>query len=140
MQQRMQQLAILACGGLFALPLASCADTRVDDSRVVRVDAAAVADLVQRDRPAALLVDVRPDAAFAQGSLPGAVNIRLEHLQDPRIVDRLRRAPRIIVFGQNPGSAAAMAMAKRLMSLGMKDVQLFAAGYDAWRRLNPQRP
>lgn len=129
---------VLALGLTLATGLAlftgGCASERIDDRSVPISEASDVSKAIARQARAALLVDARPDADFAAGHLPGAVNIRLEHLQDARFVDRLRSAPAIIVYGQNPGSAGAMALAKRLIGLHMRDVRYFPGGFDAWTR------
>jgi len=114
---------------------AGCSSSRIDDSVVRQIDDQGAVKAFNAKRKNAIFVDARPDAAYAQGHVPGAVNIRLEHLRDARIVNRLREAPAIIVYGQNPGTASAMALAKRLLAMGMANVELFDAGMDAWRHM-----
>ena len=80
-----------------------------------------------------MIVDSRNATQFAAGHIPGAVNVRLPDLRKERWEAELRRKNTIIVYGQNPGSASAIAMAKLLMEMGMKDVRLYERGFDEWR-------
>ena len=81
-----------------------------------------------------VIVDPRPESDYAAGHIPGAVNLRL-----PDVGEDMRRPPvlagrkTIVVYGEDPGSAVAKGMAKKLISLRYKGVRMFAGGIKAWR-------
>ncbi|MGP1308604.1 MAG: rhodanese-like domain-containing protein [Phycisphaerales bacterium] len=118
-------LALLA-----AVLLPACAGS-VSDKSVTRIDAAAA---TRAANGRAAFVDVRPVEEFAAGHIPGALNIRLTDIPEERPHPELRSKGRIIVYGQNPGTAVATAFAKRLISSRQYGtVELFEGGFDAWR-------
>lgn len=122
-------IAAIAAG----VTLGSGCSSSVSDRSVRRIDppAATRAHADQRT----VFVDVRTPEEFANGRIPGAVNLRLTDIQDDsRPVPALRDARRIVVYGQNPGSAVGVAMTKRLMTSGQYgSVEFFEGGLDAWR-------
>ncbi|RMH14179.1 MAG: rhodanese-like domain-containing protein [Planctomycetota bacterium] len=82
-----------------------------------------------------LLIDPRIASEFAAGHLPGAVNIRLPEVdraagRDPMIA----RHSHIVVYGNDPGSAVAQGMTKKLISRRYKNVRMFAGGIAEWRK------
>ncbi|MBB3192104.1 tRNA 2-selenouridine(34) synthase MnmH [Halomonas cerina] len=77
-------------------------------------------------REGRVLIDVRAPVEFAQGSLPGAVNLPL--------MDDAERHQVGIAYKQQ-GQAAAIALGERLVSGGLK-----AARVAAWRRLVEAHP
>lgn len=123
--------ARLGIGGILLLLFiaAGCA-TELNDDLVPRVDAPVVSNRIDAEADA-VIVDVRPAEAFERGHIPGARNLRLSDTTRQDLVASLR-GERVIVYGQNPGSASAMAMTKRLISQGL-NASLFEDGFDAWR-------
>jgi ArsR family transcriptional regulator len=110
--------------------LPACAGS-VSDKSVRRIDAPAAARAAEGR---AVFVDVRPPEEFAAGHIPGALNIRLTDIPEDVPHPDLRGKGRIIVYGQNPGTAVATAFAKRLISSRQYGtVELFEGGFDAWR-------
>lgn len=87
----------------------------------------------EADPEAAILIDPRATKYYEAARLPGAVNLRLQDVRedDPRDRD-LERYDRLIVYGDNPGSAVARAMFKRLLAVGYDGVRLYAGGVDEW--------
>ncbi len=80
-----------------------------------------------------LLIDTRSPAAFEQGHIPGARNIRLGDLQDERTIQSLEPFGTLVVYGENPGDNAARAFAKSLLAeKRLEDVYLFTGGIEAW--------
>ena len=79
-----------------------------------------------------LVLDMRDGNAFAAGHVPGARLTKLAEVDERS--DRLRFPGHsmIVVYGQNPGSAAAPAMAKRLMITKHDKVRAMEGGFDAW--------
>lgn len=117
----------------FVALLAGGCSPATSDETIVRIDATTVTDRLSGKRAAdTILLDSRSQADFDAGHLPTAVNMRIEDLSSGRTTG-LQRYSTIIVYGQNPGSATAMALAKRLVSLGYSGVRLYEGGVDAWR-------
>lgn len=77
-------------------------------------------------REGRVLIDVRAPVEFAQGALPGAINL-------PLMDDEERRQVGIAYAEQ--GQSAAMALGERLVSGGIR-----AARIDAWQRLIQRHP
>lgn len=115
------------------LTVGGCSQT-TSDRTLTRIEAGAVADrLSGSNAERTLIIDTRTADAYRVGHIPAAVNLRLEDLAAGRSAG-IDRYPVVIVYGENPGSATATAMCKRLQSLGYSGVRLFEGGMDAWRR------
>ncbi len=113
-----------------ALMLPACRAS-ISDKSIKRID---VANAARAADGKAAFVDVRPAEEFAEGHIPGALNIRLADIPEDGMVPALRSKGRIIVYGQNPGSSVAMAFVKQLLASRHYDrVEWFEGGYDAWR-------
>ncbi|VAX42208.1 hypothetical protein MNBD_PLANCTO03-828 [hydrothermal vent metagenome] len=83
----------------------------------------------------ALLIDPRARKFYNAGHLPGAVNLRLPDVrEDDSKTPELTRYSRLIVYGDNPGTAVARAMFKRLHAVGYGGVKFYAGGLEEWRR------
>lgn len=85
----------------------------------------------------ALMIDPRPESDYVAGHIPGARNLQLPKVDPDRGTDpAITRYDTLIVYGNNPGSPVARAMAKRLMVAGYsrKRVKWLADGYEAWAR------
>jgi len=111
--------------------MGGCATTVTDDT-VIRLTAQDVARRV--DGGGTLLLDTRPPERYREGHLPGARNVRLPDVRVGEKTPALQGYGSLIVYGENPGSADALAMAKRLIRAGHDDVRLLDGGYAAWRR------
>ena len=80
------------------------------------------------------IIDQRPAARFAAGHLPGAMNINLPAVPTDAKPDRkLKQFEVLVVYGEDPSSASAKAMTKRLISIGYSDVRFMAGGLEEWR-------
>ncbi|HEX7010845.1 MAG TPA: rhodanese-like domain-containing protein [Phycisphaeraceae bacterium] len=97
-------------------------------------------DLVDYDRLAqflrdsdtrTVLIDPRPADRFAQGHIPGAINIPLPQIQaaDPRLIE----AQRIVVYGSDWRDMISPAAAKKLIALGYQNVFDYRGGLEMWR-------
>lgn len=116
-------LSVVFCG--------SCAP-KISDQSIRPVSAAEVMTKTA-DKPKGILVmDTRPEDVFAAGHLPGARNFRLRDVSGERRDPRLEGYKTILVYAENPGSASARAMTKRLLSLDYSDVRLMEEGYEGW--------
>jgi len=108
----------------------------VSDENVVRIDPN---EAYKRMKDNTLVLDTRQQADYDIGHLPSA---RLVQLKDVSVDSGAEdEKPRfsgyswIIVYGQNPGTASAKAMAKRLLITKHKNVRWMEAGFDEWVRL-----
>jgi len=112
--------------------LAACTP-QTSDRSLVEIPRSEVASLISRDAGDILLIDARRPEAFDAGTIPGAVNRNPRDFQpehaDTRMLDRYGR---VIVFGENPGSVRARALAKKLIRLDVVDVYWYAGGYEEW--------
>lgn len=126
---RTSQLQVLIAATL----LLSACNKNISDKSVDILDVQKMARIHAKDSRDVLIIDTRTAEVFAAGHIPGARNIRLPEVRDDDRDPALDRFKQIIVYGQNPGSASAMAMAKRLLTAGYSDVVLFQPGFDAWK-------
>lgn len=86
------------------------------------------------DPKAVLLIDARSAAAFAREHIVGATNLQLYDLDPDR--PRLRRLDGfgdLVVYGDDPGSTTAPALAKRLMKLEYEPVKWYKGGLLEWK-------
>ncbi len=119
-----------------ALAVGGCEkNTRDTDIKFARLSE--VRSLVdRRDRgesTAVLLIDPRPEKAFAAGHIPGARNLRLPQVDPKKDPDpEIEKFDRLVVYGDDPASASARGMAKRLLAVGYKGVRLYAGGVKEW--------
>ncbi len=110
---------------------------KVNDADIVHADLPAVRRLTESGKERnALFVDARSSEAFAEGHIPGAVNVHLTDLpaDGSRLPANLSRYNNLVVYGDNPGSASARALAKRLMTAGHKGVYWYEGGVADWKR------
>lgn len=81
-----------------------------------------------------VLVDPRPVRAYEAGHIPGARNIQLPQINPRGSGDpSLAQFRNIVVYGEDPGSAVARGMTKRLIAVGHRGVRLYAGGMREWR-------
>lgn len=122
-------LALCVAGAM----LGGCGDT-VSDRDIEFASVSETRALLQDKPGTARAVDVRPRADFAAGHLPGAVNLELADVSEAKdsIDPALAAYKYLLVYGSDPGSGSARAMAKRFMRSGHKGVKLFAGGYAEW--------
>lgn len=117
---------------VLCLGAGGCANSTSDET-LVHIETMPLSERVQSssaDRMA--LIDTRPQQDFIAGHLPGAINLRIEDFSRGRL-PMLDRYSRIVVYGQNPASVTARALAKRLHTLGYDRVRVYDGGVDAWR-------
>jgi len=122
-------LILCAFTGVFA----GCND-RVSDKDIEMASLGETRALLQDKPGTAKAIDSRPAAEFAAGHIPGAINLELSQVPESKdsIDPALAAYKYLIVYGADPGSGTARAMAKRLMRSGHKDVKLFSGGYAEW--------
>ncbi|HZW08573.1 MAG TPA: rhodanese-like domain-containing protein [Phycisphaerales bacterium] len=131
--------AFLLAGSLWAL--SGCETSTSDKDLAKESVLVSLADVRQMmsDRDAGeehalLLIDPRAPKYFAEGHLPGARNLRLPDVREDQPRDpALERYARLVVYGENPGSAVAKAMFKRLLAVGYSGIRFFPGGLAEWR-------
>jgi len=130
-------LAVLIAGSAL---LGGC-NRNISDSKIDFIDLRRAVELheAQLDEPGtALFIDTRKPERFAEGHIKGARNIRVNEINpdfdpDPEII----RYDNLVVYGENPASATARVLAKRLISAGYntilrRRVRLFQGGWVVW--------
>lgn len=135
---RLYFIAVLvSVGGL----VSGCLGPRkVSDKHIQPVMLSEVAALheAQEKRPGekiALFLDSRPEAKFRVGHIPGARHLQLTDINPELKRDSAIEAfDEIIVYADNPGSASAKAVVKRMMGMRYDDVRLYAGGLEEWAR------
>jgi 3-mercaptopyruvate sulfurtransferase SseA len=125
------------CAALaMSLAVSGCnRETRDTDIRIISVsEAKNLFDRVNRGEPGiALFLDPRPAAEFNTGHIPGARNFTLAQIKPTARVDpRIDRFKNLVVYGDNPASATARGLTKRLIAVGYDDVRFFAGGIEEW--------
>lgn len=119
----------------------------IDEREIKLIDLRKVMDdqRAARDKPILLLVDPRSPKDFAKGHLADARNMPLQSIPDRKgeLDKRLEAYDRVVVYGEDRGSAVARAMAKRMLAVGYDNIYVFMGGLEEWRRANlpvPQSP
>ena len=112
--------------------LSGCRDN-ISDKDIELVPLAEVRTLSSGDS-SVVLIDPRSAQEFAQSRLPGARNVRLPDIADEpnAIPPELSGFKTFVVYGNDPGSAVARAMTKRLLRAGAKNALLFSGGLSEW--------
>jgi len=108
-----------------ALDLVSSAKTHIREVTLAEADAALAA--------ADVLIDVREPDEYAQGHLPGAINLPRGLLEfklsgHPTLE---RRDQAVVLYCKNSGRAALSALS--LQAMGYLDVVSIGGGFDAWQ-------
>lgn len=80
-------------------------------------------------------VDPRAPEEFSKSHIAGALNLQVVQVTELKtdMEPSVARAKTVVVYGNNPGSAVARVVAKRLMAAGHKGVRLYLGGLDEWR-------
>lgn len=126
--------------GVLGLVAGCVGPRKVSDKDIKAVSMAQVLSLVETqereaDERVLLLIDARTAAKYAAGHLPGAEHHLLSAFDPSKKRDkRLDSYDKIVVYADNPGSASAKGIVKRMLALRYDDVRLFAGGYDQWTR------
>jgi 3-mercaptopyruvate sulfurtransferase SseA len=85
------------------------------------------------NRDVVILIDPRPQKYYDQARLPGARHLILPDVPVRATTDpSITRYSNIVVYGDDPASATARGMVKRMMAVGYRGVRLFAGGVKEW--------
>jgi molybdopterin/thiamine biosynthesis adenylyltransferase/rhodanese-related sulfurtransferase len=99
-------------------------------SEISEIDATHARDRIESGEP--VVVDVREQAEWDEGHIPGAVHVPRGHLESR--IERLAPDPsRPVVIYCSAGNRSAFA-AKTLAELGYEDVVSLAGGFTDWKR------
>lgn len=129
-------MAVVAAAGLLGGIVGCERKTRDTDIKIISL--AEMKHLLDQEaagsRGEIVLIDPRPPRAFQEGHIPGARNVQLPQVdirasRDPSI----ERHRHIVVYGEDPGSAVARGMTKRMLAVGYRGVRLYAGGMREWR-------
>ena len=77
-------------------------------------------------------VDPRSDRQYAEGHIPGAIHLPLEHIETAEV--KLKGLGVLVVYGDSYNSVIALAMSKELIARGFPDVFTLRGGLEAWTR------
>lgn len=127
------QLPKIAALVLLTLFIGACKND-VSDRNIAAVDLPTVRRAIDSTKPGEfVIVDARTPQQFDAGHLPKAINVPITALPDGgRPPASVERAKQVIVYGEDPGSAFATGIAKRIYLSGQKKVRVFRGGYKAW--------
>lgn len=121
--------------------LTGCTGKDVSDRRIDVITLAEALDYHARTKgsdPDVLFVDARRSVLYGQGHIAGAENLRPNDVDLRAGVDpRLESKDALVVYGQDPSSAVARAMAKRLIEAGYntilkRRVKFYPGGFNEW--------
>jgi len=126
----------LAIGGL----LSGCdRSTRDTDIKFISVsEAKTLFDRAQRgESGVAIFLDPRPAKEFDAGHIPGARHLTLAQVKPTSTPDpRIMKYSNLVVYGNDPASATARGLTKRLIEVRYGDVRFFAGGLEEWNQRN----
>lgn len=123
---------ILAAAVLTAATLTGCNTTSEVDVDKARIAPEKVREMMEKAPSKYLLVDARPQAAFDEGHLPGAVRMDPKDL-DPQDPDpKFAAYKTVIVYGESPAFGRANALTKRFLEAGVS-VMMIDGGMKVWR-------
>ena len=126
--------------GIRAIPYLACAilvlaapgcSKSVSDRAITNI---AIADASKKIEGSAgtVFVDARSASEHAERRIPGSIHIDLRDFDPKAPPAVLRRAREIVVYGNDPGSATAIALTKRLLRADLKRVYFMRDGLNGW--------
>lgn len=127
--------------GLVAVMLLGGCRGSVSDKKIDFIDLNRAMELYDEgleDSEKVLFIDVRKPERFNDGHILGARNIRVNEIDLKYDADpELLKFDHLVVYGENPGSASARAMAKRMIEAEYNTilkarVRLFLGGWVVW--------
>lgn len=124
--------------GLFlglALALGGCQRT-ISDGDIEPISLTELRQQLDASRNEVALVDARSAKSFAAERIPGARNLQITSVsgKDDALDPELASYGLIAVYGDDPGSAPARALVKRMLSSGYTTVKMYMGGLSEWKR------
>ena len=132
MESRQTLLFSFLSAIVLAATTPGCA-SKVSDVNISSIAAEDVASWLRNTPDTRLVIDVRNAEDFEQTHISGAEHFDLPDLMDARHSEYFARHKTLVVYGQDAGSARATAAAKRLLTLGYRDVRVLQGGLDSWK-------
>lgn len=137
---RQWTLIAFIAGFMVLMVLGGCRGS-VSDKKIDFIDLNRAMELYDEgleDPEKVLFIDVRKAERFNAGHIKGARNIRVNEIDLKYEADpELLKFDHLVVYGENPGSASARAMAKRMIEAEYNTilkarVRLFLGGWVVW--------
>jgi rhodanese-related sulfurtransferase len=87
------------------------------------------------DAGAAVIVDAREAAEYAEGHIPGAMSLPYDDVAaKPQLLDAVRGVKKpIIVYCEGPGCDLSRSLAITMLSEGLRKVLVYTAGFPEWK-------
>ena len=99
------------------------------------MELSALIESAKKEPDLVVLIDARPPTEYSRSHIPRAISVDLADLDGRRVNDpRFAPFETRVVYGRDPGSAIARAVAKRLLALGYEGVRLYQPGIEGWAR------
>ncbi|MFZ2872883.1 MAG: rhodanese-like domain-containing protein [Phycisphaerales bacterium] len=131
--RRVRCLAVPLAAVLFSITGCEKSTTDASIHTISVAEARVLLEQRTKDQRVVLLVDPRAPQDFEAGHIPLAVNLRLKEVPSTSSPDkRYTGYETIVVYGEDPGSASAAAMTKRLIGVGYESVRLLVGGLAEW--------
>jgi rhodanese-related sulfurtransferase len=111
------------------------ADTTAADTTGPREGIVSLAEMRRIfDEGSAFIIDARDPEEFAEGHIPGAINVPYDRL--PEYLDMLNAEvptdARVIIYCRGPACDFSDQLATELKILGYQDVSVFSGGWEHW--------
>eukprot|EP01029_Cantina_marsupialis_P021579 TRINITY_DN51837_c1_g1_i2.p1 TRINITY_DN51837_c1_g1~~TRINITY_DN51837_c1_g1_i2.p1 ORF type:complete len:396 (-),score=58.36 TRINITY_DN51837_c1_g1_i2:32-1219(-) len=87
-----------------------------------------------QEKNSAFLIDARPYVKFLQETIPGSISIPDTELEKLKGRFPVNHKEKVIVFCGGYKCVKSHNIAKKLISMGYRDVSVFAAGVPAWKK------
>lgn len=116
---------------LFSVAIGPGCSKSVSDWAITNIAIADAARSLESGRNVVYL-DARSAAEHAERRIPGAIHIDIRRFDASAPPAAIRSAREIIVYGQDPGSATAIALTKRLLQADHKRVYFMRDGINGW--------
>ncbi len=124
--------------GLFlgvALALGGCQRT-ISDGDIEPISLTELRQQLDAKKGEVAIVDARSAQSFTAERIPGARNLQITGVsgKEDAIDPVLASHGLIAVYGDDPGSAPARALVKRMLSSGYTTVKMYMGGLSEWKR------
>ncbi len=86
------------------------------------------------DKRLALFIDARPAGQYAEGHIPGALNLPADEFNDafPRLSPKIEASPFLIVYCDGAECSDSLHVAEQLIGFGFRGTRVMVDGYRAW--------
>jgi rhodanese-related sulfurtransferase len=133
---RLRVMVWALLGVCSALVLGGC-NTAVTDQDIKDIPLVTLRKMLEDKKPGRwALIDARSPSDFAREHLPDAQNRPLDTFSGRKgdIDPALAMNATIVVYGDDPGSATAKGVVKRMLTSGYEEVYMYMGGLEEWRR------